>query len=571
MPRVERCVFWVFCFILVLTGSVWAQTRKDSGRPKLVVVLVVDQMRADYVDQFRHQWTGGLRRLVEHGAWFRQAAYPYLSTHTCVGHATISTGTFPSTHGIIENSWWDRTAGKAVTCTEDPDAKAVSYGPTAKGSESAQRLLVPTFADELRAQSGGASRVVTFSIKARSAIMLAGHRADGVTWHDDRSGAWVTSSVYGAVPFVQKFVQAHPVDADYGKTWSPALPEQAYLYAESAEGKKSPGGWSATFPHVLRGLPTSEKPDAIFYRQWEASPLADAYLGQLAQEAVNALGLGKGTGADFLGISFSTLDLVGHAYGPQSHEVQDVLVRLDQTIGALLEHLDRAVGAEKYVVAFSADHGVAPIPETLARLGINAGRIDPADLAAQVEKALEPALGPGQHVTRVSDGDLYFASGAYSKIADYPAAMQAVLRAIRSAPGMAQVLRSEEVRQRPATDDPFVRAAALSYFPGRSGDLILITKPYWIFSSVAKDGSSPGGTTHGSAYLYDQRVPLFLMGGGVKPGEYLDAATPADIAPTLALLCGITLAHIDGRVLTEALALSPAPPPPATKSATPKR
>ncbi|MBI3668825.1 MAG: alkaline phosphatase family protein, partial [Acidobacteria bacterium] len=359
--------------------------------------------------------------------------------------------------------------------------------------------------------------------------------------------------------------------ADYGKTWSPALPEQAYLYAESAEGKKSPVGWSATFPHVFRGLPTSEKPDAIFYRQWEASPLADAYLGQLAQEAVNALGLGKGANTDFLGISFSALDLVGHAYGPQSHEVQDVLVRLDQTIGALLEHLDRAVGAEKYVVAFSADHGVAPIPETLARLGIDAGRIDRVDLAARVEKALEPALGLGQHVTRVSDGDLYFASGAYSKIADYPAAMQAVLQAVRSAPGMARVLRSEEVRQRPATDDPFVHAAALSYFPGRSGDLILITKPYWIFSSVAKDGSSLGGTTHGSAYLYDQRVPLFLMGGGVKPGEYLGAATPADIAPTLALLCGITLAHIDGRVLTEALAPSPAPPALATKPATPKR
>jgi predicted AlkP superfamily pyrophosphatase or phosphodiesterase len=553
MPRVRRSAFWVFCVTLVFAGSVWGQTRKDSGRPKLVVVLVVDQMRADYVDQFRHQWTGGLRRLLEHGAWFRQAAYPYLSTHTCVGHATIGTGTFPATHGIVDNAWWDRESGKVVTCTEDADATAVSYGPAARGGESARRLLMPTLAEELRAQTSGGARVVTISIKARSAIMLAGRRADAVTWHDDRTGAWVTSSAYGAVPFVEKYVKAHPMEADYGKTWSPALPEQAYLYADSAEGKKGPEGWGAMFPHVLRGLPTSDKPDAAFYRQWETSPFSDAYLGHLGQEAVNALGLGKGPGTDFLGISFSALDLVGHAYGPQSHEVQDVLVQLDRTLGGLFEYLDKMVGPDNYVVAFSADHGVVPIPEALARIGIDAGRIDRADLTARVEKALEPALGPGHHVARVSDADIYFAAGVYSKIADYPAAMQAVQQAIRSVPGVAQVFRSEEVRERPATGDPFARAAALSYFPGRSGDLIIVTRPYWIFDYVGKDGSSLVGTTHGSPYLYDQRVPLFLLGAGFKAGEYLEATSPADIAPTLAFLCGITLARSDGRVLTEVL------------------
>ena len=559
MNRFRRLAAGLACACLLFTPAALAQTRKAAPRPKLVVVLVVDQMRADYVDKFRQQWTRGLRRLVDRGAWFRQAAYPYLNTHTCVGHATVSTGAYPAAHGIVDNTWWDRETGKVVTCTEDSQAKSISYAAPVQGGESPGRLMMPTFSDELRAQGGGGTRVVTFSLKARSAIMLAGHRADGVTWHDDRTGAWVTSSFYGASPFVEAYVKAHPVDADFGKTWAPTLPPRAYLYNESGEGKRPPEGWATEFPHPLRGLGKPDKPDAAFYRQWEASPFSDDYLGQMAQAAVDALKLGKGNGTDFLGISFSALDLAGHAYGPRSHEIQDILVRLDQTLGGLFEHLDRAVGLENYVVAFTSDHGVAPIPEQMVREGLDAGRIDRAGLAARIEKALEATLGPGKRVTRISDGDLYFAPGVYSRVAENPAALQAVREAIRSAPGLLQGIPGDQLRTRPATDDPFVRAAALSYYPDRSGDLALITKPFWIFSYTASDGSPLIGTTHGGAYAYDQRVPVILMGAAIQHGEYLAAASPVDIAPTLAFLCGITLAHTDGRVLAEALASAAAP------------
>src|SRR6202045_3593642 len=193
-----------------LPHSAAPKASQAPARPKLVVLLVVDQMRADYVDKFLGQWTHGLRQLVEQGAWFRDAAYPYAATETCVGHATISTGAFPATHGMVANAWWDRETQKMVTCTADPAAKNSGYaGTSAKGGDSAWRMEVPAFAEELRFQTGAATRVVTFSLKARAAITMAGHKGDAATWFD--GGAWVTSSVYGTLPFIDDYVKAHPV------------------------------------------------------------------------------------------------------------------------------------------------------------------------------------------------------------------------------------------------------------------------------------------------------------------------------------------------------------------------
>src|SRR2546421_7036701 len=195
-----------------------APAAKAPARPKLVVMLVVDQMRGDYVDKFRGQWSGGLKRLVDEGAWFRNAAYPYASTETCVGHATISTGAFPATHGMVANAWWDRESQKTVTCTADPKAKNLGYaGGTPKGGDSAARMAVPAFAEELKFQSGGATQVIALSLKARAAITMAGHMADEVTWFD--SGSWTTSDVYGTHPFLEEYAKSHPVRDDYGKTW----------------------------------------------------------------------------------------------------------------------------------------------------------------------------------------------------------------------------------------------------------------------------------------------------------------------------------------------------------------
>jgi predicted AlkP superfamily pyrophosphatase or phosphodiesterase len=567
--RALTTVLWAAVFATPVLGQTARTTKKPSPsepsaraaaltaspRPKLVVMLVVDQMRADYVDKFQGQWTGGLKRLVEEGAWFRDAAYPYAATETCVGHSTISTGAFPATHGMVANAWWDRDTQKMVTCTSDPKVKNSGYaGANVKGGDSAWRMAVPSFAEELKFQTGNATRIVTFSLKARASISMAGHKGDAVTWFDGSSGALTTSSAYGTMPFVEDFAKAHGVSADIGKTWSLSLPENAYLYDEKTTDAGPPAGWEVTFPHALRAKDGSSQPDAEFYQQWASSPFADTYLTQLAERAVDSLALGKGGGVDFLGVSYSSVDYVGHAYGPRSWEIQDILVRLDQDLNHLFADLDKKVGRGNYVVALSADHGVAPIPDDMKKTAADAGWLEMADVRSSIEQALETFHFPKPAVVGVAGSDIYFAPGIYDQLKGDSAAMHAVLDAIQRAPGVEHVYRSEELEDRPASMSPMRNAFAAGYFAGRSGDLFVVPKPYWPVDYTAPGKQRDGGTTHGTPYYYDQRVPVLLMGFGIRQGEYHGTITPADIAPTLASLCGITLATRDGRVLAEAIA-----------------
>jgi predicted AlkP superfamily pyrophosphatase or phosphodiesterase len=511
-------------------------------------------MRADYVDKFLGQWTGGLKRLVEEGAWFRDAAYPYAATETCVGHATISTGAFPATHGMVANAWWDRKDQKMVTCTADPDpnAKNIGYtGATPKGADTAWRMAVPSFAEELKFQTSGATRIVTFSLKARAAITMAGHKADAATWFD--GGAWVTSSPYATEPFIEEQAKSHPAKADFGKTWALSLPESAYWYGAKAFGAVPPDGWGLTFPHALRGKTGVGEPDGAFYEQWASSPFADTALTELAEKAVDALKLGNSNGTDFLAVSYSSVDYVGHEFGPRSREIQDILVRLDKDLGNLFAHMDQKVGRGNYVVALSADHGVVPVPEDMQSTGADAGVLHLPEVQERIEKALESFNYAKPAVARIAGSDIYFSPGIYEKLASDSNAMNAVLEAIRTAPGVAAVYRAEELRDRPATQSPTHRAFAYSYFPGRSGDLFILPKPYWLLDGTPLGKSRSYGTGHGVPYNYDQHVPVLLMGFGIQPGQYFQPITPADIAPTFAALCGITLASRDGHVLAEAL------------------
>src|SRR5258708_24329 len=527
-------------------------------RPKLVVLLVVDQMRADYVDKFRFQWTGGLKRLVEEGAWFRDAAYPYAATETCVGHATISTGAFPATHGLVANAWWDRKEQKMVTCTSDPDpsVKNIGYaGATPKGADTAWRMAVPSFAEELEFQTSGGTRIVTFSLKARAAITMAGHKANAATWFD--GGAWVTSSPYGTLPFIEEQAKSHPAKADFGKTWSLSLPESAYGYDEKAVGAVPPEGWNLTFPHPLRGKSGVGEPDSSFYEQWASSPYADTALTELAEKAVDALNLGKAAGTDFLAVSYSSVDYVGHEFGPRSREIQDILVRLDKDLGNLFAHLDQKVGRGNYVVALSADHGVVPIPEDMQKTGADSGILHLREAQARIDKALESLTYPNPTAARINGTALYFAP-------DVNRNLQAAFNAIASplaptATGPPAVSRAADVRDRPATQSPTLRAFAYSYFPARSGALFILPKPYWLLDSTPSGKARSYGTGHGVPYNYDQHVPVLLMGFGIQPGQYFQPITPADIAPTLAALCGITLSSRDGHILAEALKKSSDP------------
>lgn len=512
--------------------------------PALVVVLVIDQMRADYLERYADRFTGGLRRLMSEGASFDQAAYPYLNTVTCSGHSTIGTGTFPYRHGMVLNEWYDRAAGKSVACTADASVKQISYDGQSGTGDSPKNMLAPTLAEQMH-QGGG--RVVTMSIKARSAIGLAGHSADMAVWFEER-GSWTTSSAFGSSfdPLLREYIDKNPVTADYGKTWERTLEPAAYKNTDDGLGERPPAGWTRTFPHPLSSA--AGKPDAAFFTLWLRSPFADDYLGRMAAAVVDAKALGTGGRTDYLGVSFSSLDLVGHAFGPNSHEIQDMLVRLDATVGRLLDHLDATIGRGRYVVALTGDHGVAEIPEQ-----VGTGRETSREVGAAIDAALQPIFGPGKYMAFSAYTDVYLAPGVLDRIKQNPAATRAVLDALRALPGIRFAFRNDEINS-PALrsdPDPVKRAIALSYHEGRSGDLIIVPKEKWIFSSSA--------TTHGTSYPYDQRVPVMFFGTGVKAGHFSVPVTPADIVPTLAALAHVRIADGDGHVLHEAMAPAAAP------------
>jgi predicted AlkP superfamily pyrophosphatase or phosphodiesterase len=497
-------------------------------------------MRADYVDHFQRDWTGGFKRLLTRGAWVRRASYPYLETITCAGHATIVTGAFPHTHGIFQNAWWDRDLGKQMTCTEDPGTSNVGYVAEVSGGDSPYRLQIPTLVDELRTARG--AHVATLALKDRSAIMLAGHGGDAVTWIGEPMDSWQTSKVYsrdGVAP-VKAFLETNHISDDFGKTWTRLLPESRYKGPDNGRGEAPPAGWTTVFPHELTG--TAGKPDATYFAQWQRSPFANAFIGRFAASLVESLKLGQHETTDVLGVSFSTPDLVGHIFGPRSQEVQDIYAQLDRTLETLFDRLDALVGPDEWVIALSADHGVTPIPEQLIAEGKDAGRINPAALANAVEERLGPVLGSGPHVALLYGEDLYFHKQTFDRLQSSPDLLKSVIKTIAATPGIHKVLRGEEVRDAEGSPDPLLRAAALSYVPGRSGDLIVIPKAGWLFSAR--------GTNHGGFSADDRQVPILLMGPGIKPGKYDEPATPADIAPTLALLAGVSLPHAEGRPLS---------------------
>lgn len=547
--------------MLFLSGTVVVTNRvvtaqrvpADARTPKAMVLIVVDQFRADYIDRYSHQWSHGLHRLVTEGAWFRQAYYPYFNTVTCPGHASISTGAVPALHGLVLNNWWDRGTGRVVTCTEDDHYRAVSYGrAVVAAGESTALLQLPTLADELRAQLSPAGHTIAFSLKPRSAVTLGGRRPDAVVWLDD-TGSWTTSSAFTATPLpaVADFLRRNPADASFGATWDRALPRDTYLYEDPAMSRRpAKGGMTPSFPHVVKG--TGTQPDQMFYDQWQSSPFADEYLVKMALSVAESTGYATLPGPNLIAIGFSSLDKVGHDYGPTSHEVQDILIRLDRTIGDLFAGLDRVVGAGQYTVALTADHGVAPVPERSLEQGLDAGRVRAETIVTAAEESLARTLGAGRHVTTFVHNYLYLEPGVYDKLQANPAAMRAVVSDLTRVPGVLRAYSRDDLENDRFVGDTLGHQAALSYFAGRSGDLMVVWKPYWIESAST--------TTHGSGYQYDTHVPVLFWGKGIAAGERLELAAPTDVAPTLAFLAGVTLPRASGRVLTEALTPSMAAP-----------
>jgi predicted AlkP superfamily pyrophosphatase or phosphodiesterase len=511
--------------------------------PPLVVLIVADQFRADYIQRYGSMWTKGLRRLIDSGAYFPLAAYPYSYTVTCAGHSTIGTGAFPRTHGMVGNEWYDRATKRSTTCTNDASVTSIPYGGR-PGVEkhSAKWLMTDTFADELRAQSTTSAHVISVSLKARAAIGMAGHGGDLVVWEED-AATWASSSAFASAPnaTLEAWAKAHPIDAQYGRVWDRLLPAAKYFFTDNGVGEPATADYPNTFPH--NQTRPGGKPDQVFYDTWERTPFSDEMLADIATATSGTLG--KTAGTDMLAVSFSALDIVSHRWGPTSHETQDTLLRLDQQIGRLFDTLDARVGAGNYVVAFSADHGVSLIPEQMTAIGLDAGRFTAASINARVNDAWKSATSTELSPIASGGANMYFTPEALATIRSTRKVRDAITAAALSAPGIASAYWADDIATGISGDDPIKRAIILGFVADRSPDLFLIPKANWIGAAT--------GTTHGTPNQYDQRVPVILMGWGIKPGRYLTSATPADIAPTFAYLAGITLPRADGRVLGEAV------------------
>lgn len=505
------------------------------SKPRLVVVISIDQFRADYVDRFADHYLsaksggkiGGFRYLAEQGANFTDAHYSHIPTATGPGHATILTGSIPALHGIVENEWYNRETKKVVYCVDDELSKTVG-GPSKPMSP--RNLLVTTVGDELKMATNGRAKVVGISFKDRAAILLAGHAADTVIWFDTLNGAWVTSDFYAnKLPqWVEQINTTKRPDAEVGMTWSPLLPAADYALARKPPFElNSP---DPVFSHKVDGTGRSK------YRNWTTSPFGQQYVFDTVKAALVNEELGKDEIPDILAVNLATNDYIGHAFGPNSPEVMDISVRTDRMLSDLFNTLDKQVpgGMKNVTVVVTADHGVLPIVEEANNpFRLPATRIPDGAIQKSVNATLVAKFGAGAWVESVQGQHLYLNHALIeSKDLDLSDVGDAVVKALPFIPGVLGGFTAECVSEGEIPDWPWAKMVTNNLNPRRSGDVFVLESP----GSYFGDGT---GTGHGSAWSYDNHVPILMAGFGIKRGVNNETVHVVDIASTLARLLHI--------------------------------
>jgi len=534
---------------------------------------VVDQFRYDYFERFGDLFgPNGFRRLMRDGASWTQSNYDHMPTYTAPGHGTMMTGAYPAESGIIGNEWLDRPSGKRITSVSDESVKLLGGNPNDPAS-SPWRLMASTVGDELRLATNDRAKVIGISVKDRSAILPAGRHANAAYWFNWITGTMVSSTYYFShLPaWVTTFNGAKPADKYFGTKWDRLLPEDEYLKRVGPDDPKWEDVSNAltpdtnSFPHTITGGLTA--PGQKFYTALDYSPFTNDILVSFAEEAIVNEQLGQDDDTDVLTVSLSANDYVGHRFGPYSQEVMDVTVRTDRNIATLLDFVDSKIGLANTLVAFTADHGVSPIPEHAAALGLGGGRIPFATVMGTIQAAISARYNPkGKTPDPTADyllmfqeagtwrqwfinNNIYFNYDALKRDGvNLEEFSQVVVAAALTVPGIARCFsRLQLLRGATSVTDPIERRALHGFYPARSGDVVMVAEPYKYIAETIT-------ATHGSPYSYDTHVPTIIMGAGVSAGRYLEPATPADIAPTLSALLRITApTNSTGRVLIEAL------------------
>jgi len=497
----------------------------DSGSapapPRLIVVVVIDQFRADYLTRFREQFgPDGFNRLLREGANFTSCFYPYASTETAPGHATLATGTTPDRHGIAGNDWYDRDKWSEVEAVEDENHPLVGGSYDIAGV-SPHNLMTTTLADELRLATGGAAKVFGVALKDRASVLSTGRTASGAYWYDWNGGTFITSTYYrDELPaWVQEFNQQRSAASYYGKEWKAGERVLVPLRSESGQ------------------------PDRDFFRRFTYTPYGNDLVVDFALELMEHEELGTDEVTDFLFVGFSSNDMAGHQWGPYSEQVAEMTRHTDAQVARLLRSLDERLGAGNYWFVVSADHGVAPTLAQSRARGIQARNVDFAAAMESLNQALSARWGETDWFLR--QAGLVFDPQTLKKN-DVSLAQAAHLAGgvLLNTPGILGYVAGDEVR----VDAETARAVRRSTYPGRVPDIQVVLEP---FALVNRER---GGTTHGSPHSYDTHVPLILFGPAFRRGTYREKVSPIDLAPTLAAGLGINSpARATGKVLTRAL------------------
>lgn len=526
--------------------------RRTTAKPRLVLLIVVDQFRYDYLERFGDLFgAGGFRRLMDEGALFTNANYDYVPTFTACGHAAISSGSVPALNGIVGNAWFDRESGKVRVMVADDSAHLITgRGASARGGAASPRTLIgTTIGDQMRLANNFQSKVVTASLKDRSAVLPAGQNPNGAYWFSEADGEFVSSDYYfKELPgWVKKFDASERPDKYFGMKWDRVLPAEAYKRAQAENLPLQRSALGTHFPYVVTG--GEQKPGPKFYSAFTYTPFASEYLAAFGKEAVEAESLGADAYPDLLSISFSSPDLTGHFYGPDSQEIVDTYIRLDRVIADLLSYIDKRIGLPNTIIAVTGDHGVAPIPEYMRSKGFDAARIPGHQITDAANKALEARFGEGKWVINFINDQLYLDQKLIAEKKVDPAEAERVAgEAALAADGVVNYFTRTQIVDNRMPAGPVARRVSNGFYRERSGDVWLIAKPLSFFA----EGELP--TTHGSAYNYDTHVPVIIFGARVRAGRYNGDCSPSDIAPTLAALLGIEPpSNRTGRVLIEAL------------------
>jgi predicted AlkP superfamily pyrophosphatase or phosphodiesterase len=543
-------------FLWATIGIAKAQTPVSPAppaAPRLIVGIVVDQMRYDFLYRFQDSYgPGGFKRLLREGFSCENTHYNYIPTYTGPGHASIYTGTYPAVHGVIANEWWDPQWGRSRYVTTDTAVRSIGGTGTA-GQHSPRVLMSTTITDELRLSNGFKSRVAGVALKDRSSILPAGHFPNGCYWFDDKAGNWISSSYYRdsiKLPdWVLAFNARRLPDQYLSKPWA-KLP--GVTYSGSFPGwKPFEDAHYADFPGDLPyDLPALKKKSG--YGILRFTPFGNSLTVDFGLEAIERMGLGLDAAPDFLCLSFSSTDYVGHQFGLHAEETEDTYLRLDADLARFLDSLDRKFGRENVLVFLTSDHGAAETPAHLRSLKVPAGVFAESRLDSVLESHLAARFGGGKNlVLGAMNQQIWFNQAALAngniRLEDAVAAAAAFLRTL---PGVYDVYTREEARHLPDAY-PFAAELVRGLHPRRSGDLLFLLDPGW---HPDDNLFALGGTTHGTGYAYDTHVPLLWYGWRIRPGQTHAPVSITDIAPTLAALLKIMEpSGTTGKVIEEIL------------------